>query len=123
MSASWEVAGECFPQAKSVRMGIARLSRVLLVLGATLGVAAVVALALDLRVNIPDWMIKVAMIKLALAGSVGLFVGGAILGRHANRQALLRANEARVLSEASTGLGPPLPDGDRVRAHPDQQND
>ena len=55
-------------------------------------------LPLDLRIDIPDWMIRVAMIKLALAGSLGLLGAGAVLGRHAMRQAALQNDELRELS-------------------------
>ena len=73
-------------------------------MGATLGIAAVLAMAVDLRVNIPDWMIKVAMVKLALVGAAGLFVTGAILGRHANRHSSLNADRARALREPLPGF-------------------
>jgi hypothetical protein len=96
-------------------MRTAKLSRLLLVMGATLGTAAVVALALDLRVNIPDWMIQVAMIKLALIGSAGLFVVGAIIGRHANRQGSLRADRANALDEALPNLDQLKGKADTVR--------
>lgn len=75
-----------------------KLARALLILGATLGIAGVAAAALDLRISIPDWMIRVAMIKLALAGSLGLLGAGAVLGRHAKRQAALQNDELRELS-------------------------
>ena len=88
-------------------MSSAKLSRVLLGMGATLGIAAVLAMAVDLRVNIPDWMIKVAMVKLALVGAAGLFVTGAVLGRHANRHSSLNADRAGAL------LREPLPDFDQ----------
>jgi hypothetical protein len=81
-----------------------RLARVLLLLGAGLGIAGVVVAALDLRVNIPDWMIQVAMIKLALAGSLGLLGAGALLGRHAKRQASLGSQDRLALGEANPDL-------------------
>ena len=80
-------------------MSSAKLSRVLLIMGATLGIAAIVAMAVDLRVNIPDWMMKVAMIKLALVGAAGLLATGAVLGRHANRHASFQADRTRALRE------------------------
>jgi hypothetical protein len=36
--------------------------------------------------NFPDWMIRVAMIKLALIAAGGLLVAGALVGRHARGQ-------------------------------------
>ena len=93
-------------------MSSAKLSRLLLGMGATLGIAAVLAMAVDLRVNIPDWMIKVAMVKLALVGAAGLFATGAILGRHANRSSL-HADRGRAR------LDEPLPDFDRKQEQAD----
>ena len=93
-----------------------KLARVFLVLGAGLGIAGVAAAALDLRVNIPDWMIEFAMIKLALAGSLGLLGAGAVLGRHATRQASLGNQDRPALGEAN----PDLDKGHAVRAGSEQ---
>jgi hypothetical protein len=35
--------------------------------------------------NFPDWLVRVAMIKLAFIASAGLLAGGALVGRHAKR--------------------------------------
>lgn len=86
-----------------------KLARILLVLGAGLGIAGVAVAALEVRINFPDWMIQVAMIKLALAGSLGLLGAGAMLGRHAKRQASLENREPLALGEGN-------PDLDRNRA-------
>lgn len=95
-------------------MSLSRVSRVLLGMGVTLGVAAVAAMALDLRVNIPDWMFQVAMIKLAVIGSLGLLGAGAVLGRHAKRRNSLPDPDPRALSEGSPDFSPARRDKDPV---------
>jgi hypothetical protein len=86
------------------RIVTTKLARALLVLGVTLGIAGLAAAALDLRISIPDWMIRVAMIKLALAGSLGLLGAGAVPGRHAKRQAARHKDELRELSTGGPHL-------------------
>jgi len=81
-----------------------RLARVLLVLGAGLGIAGVAVAALEVRINFPDWMIQVAMIKLAVVGSLGLLGAGAVLGRHAKRQASLGNRDGLALGEGTPDL-------------------
>ena len=81
-----------------------KLARFLLVLGAGLGIAGVAVAAMEVRINFPDWMIQVAMIKLALAGSLGLLGAGAMLGRHAKRQASLENREPVALGEGNADL-------------------
>ena len=71
-----------------------RLSRVLLALGAGVGLLGVAVWALELQVNLPDWIVRVAMLKLTLIASVGLLAGGAVVGRHARQ---------RLLSETPPG--------------------
>ena len=89
-------------------------------MGATLGIAAVAAMALDVRINIPDWMIQVAMIKLALIGSVGLLVAGAMLGRHAHRQTSLPADQKPLLRDASPDLDQRVGSAESVRSRPEE---
>jgi hypothetical protein len=79
-----------------------RLSRLLLVLGTAVGLAATGVWALDVQVDVPDWMIRVAMLKLAFAGSLGLLAAGALIGRHAKTRSVpLQASAA--LSEGTPG--------------------
>jgi hypothetical protein len=60
------------------------ISKALLVLGALVGVAAGVALALGVRLDrLPPWMIMVGMYKLIFIAAGGLLVAGAMLGRAA----------------------------------------
>ena len=73
-----------------------KLSRVLMVLGATIGVVGIGVWAIELRVNLPDWMIQVAMVKLAFLGAAGLLGAGALLGRHAKRSALAETSHAAL---------------------------
>jgi len=77
-----------------------RLSRILLVLGAAVGIAGIGVWALDVQIEVPDWMIRVAMLKLAFIGSLGLLVAGALIGRHARRGRSLSAPEVAALGEA-----------------------
>jgi hypothetical protein len=89
----------------------------LLVLGAGLGIAGVAVAALEVRINFPDWMIQVAMIKLALAGSLGLLGAGAVLGRHAKRQASQENRDRLVLGEANPDLDKTREQRSAVSAH------
>jgi membrane protein implicated in regulation of membrane protease activity len=67
-------------------MGQSTIARGLLILGALVGTAAGVALALGFGVaDIPSWMITVGMYKLAFIAAGGLLFAGAVLGRAANR--------------------------------------
>ena len=67
-------------------MFASRIARALMALGATVGILTVAILALEVQVNLPDWMVRVAMIKLAFIAAAGLLAGGALLGRHARSQ-------------------------------------
>ena len=76
-------------------MRLATSSKALLVLGALVGTAAGVAMALGLRLDeLPPWMITVGMYKLAFIAAGGLFVAGALLGRAARRSATRDAERA-----------------------------
>ena len=65
-----------------------RVARGLMLLGASVGVLSVAVAALDMQVNLPDWMVRVAMIKLAFVASAGLLAAGALVGRHAKSRSL-----------------------------------
>jgi membrane protein implicated in regulation of membrane protease activity len=68
-------------------MRTSTVAKTLLVLGALVGGAAGVALALGLRADrLPPWMITVGMYKLAFIAAGGLLVAGALLGRAARRR-------------------------------------
>ena len=74
-----------------------KLSRLLLILGATIGIAGVGVWAIDGRfLNVPDWIIHVAMVKLTFLGAAGLLAAGALLGRHAKRSALEEKSRAAL---------------------------
>ena len=73
-------------------MRASTVSKVLLLLGALVGVATGVALAVGLRLDrLPPWMITVGMYKLAFLAAGGLFVAGALLGRAAQTAARRRS--------------------------------
>jgi hypothetical protein len=58
------------------------ISKALLILGAVVGAAAGIALALDVRLDrLPSWMITVGMYKLVFLAAGGLLAAGAMLGR------------------------------------------
>jgi hypothetical protein len=65
-----------------------RVARGLMLLGVSVGVLSVAVAALDMQVNLPDWMVRVAMIKLAFVASAGLLAAGALVGRHAKSRSL-----------------------------------
>ena len=79
-----------------------RVSRILLGLGAVVGVLGATVLALEMQplLNFPDWIVRVAMIKLTFVASAGLLAGGALVGRHARHRALSEPNAALELEEA-----------------------
>ena len=77
-----------------------RLSRLLLLLGAGVGIAGVTIWALELQLNLPDWLVRVAMLKLTLIASAGLLAGGALVGRHARQRFLADGGARRELGES-----------------------
>jgi hypothetical protein len=85
-------------------MNPAKLSRILLVMGVVLGIAGATTMAVDLQLNIPDWIIRVALIKLAFVGSLGLLGAGAVLRRHAKRHGTLESTELPSLGEGTVDL-------------------
>ena len=65
-------------------MRASAISKLLLVVGAVVGAAAGVALALGVRLDrLPSWMITVGMYKLVFIAAGGLLAAGAMLGRAA----------------------------------------
>jgi hypothetical protein len=78
-----------------------RLSRLLLLLGAGVGLLGVGVWALEVNLNLPDWLVRVAMLKLTLIASAGLLAGGALVGRHASQRLLTGGNVGRQLGEAT----------------------
>jgi len=89
-----------------------KLSRILLILGATIGVAGVGVWAIDGRfLNLPDWIVQVAMVKLTFLGAAGLLGAGALLGRHAKRSAMEEKSRAAL----AEGMVEPFPGDLRQR--------
>lgn len=85
-----------------------RVARTLMLMGAGIGVLSVAVWALDVQVNVPDWMIRVAMFKLAAIASVGLLAAGALVGRHAKTSSLAPgASPAQVGEGEARPLRPP----------------
>ena len=98
-----------------------RLSRLLMLLGAAVGVGSLVIWALEMRINFPDWLVRLAMVKLALAGSLGLLAGGALLGRHAKSRQL-STNPSPALGEAVPEFVPESREG-RARVEVDSDDE
>ena len=73
----------------------------MLFLGAAVGIMTVGVWALELQLNLPDWMVRVAMIKLALIASAGLLTAGALIGRHATRGSLPQDSPPAQLGEGA----------------------
>jgi hypothetical protein len=91
-----------------------RIARILMGLGVTVGVTAASLAALEIQLNLPDWLVRVAMIKLAFIGSFGLLAAGALIGRHAKSRAVSAERSSPQLPE-----GPPpdtAPDSTRARS-------
>ena len=104
-------------RASHALMRFANFSRALLILGALVGTAAGVAMALGLRLDqLPPWMITVGMYKLAFIAAAGLFVAGAFVGRAARRSATrpMERNEADRV-EPQIAPGPWEPGGRAAR--------
>ena len=91
------------------------VARGLMVLGATIGVLSVAVGALDMRVNVPDWMVQVALIKLAFIAAGGLLAAGAMLGRHARSRSLPSMERELLPHERPDSFRQEAPDeGERV---------
>jgi hypothetical protein len=89
-----------------------KLSRALLLLGATVGVVGVVVTALEVPFNLPDWMVRVALLKLSFVAAAGLLAAGALVGRHAKASTIRSGAEIPQLGEGES----PRPD----QARPDR---
>jgi hypothetical protein len=61
------------------------LARGLMALGLGVGALAMGLWVFDIRIDIPAWMWRVAVVKLTLAGALGMIVTGAALLRHLRR--------------------------------------
>ena len=83
-----------------------RISRALLALGVAVGLMTVGVWALDVHVNPPHWMIRIAMIKLAVLASAGLLAAGALVGRHAKVRRSLPPDSPLV--QVGEGAAEPL---------------
>jgi hypothetical protein len=94
-------------------MSESKIARGLMWLGAGVGLVSIAVWGLEVRMNLPDWLVRVAMIKLAFIASAGLLAGGAMIGRHANSRSL-RPEEVDLLPQEPvlplTGRAPKVPD-------------
>jgi hypothetical protein len=94
------------------------ISKGLLILGAVVGGATGIALALGLRLDhLPPWMITVGMYKLAFIAAGGLFVAGALLGRAA-QNTLRRRTQTDAEPPLVGGSGPWM-ESDKIPREPD----
>src|SRR5262245_109674 len=76
-----------------------RIALALLSLGVFVGTAGGIVWAFDWTPHLPDWMVRVALIKLGFVAAGGLLAAGALLGRRA-RQAI----HAQSSLDATDGL-------------------
>jgi hypothetical protein len=90
----------------SRQSALQRVGRVLLGVGGVVGVAAAGAWAFDWLPPMPEWMVRVAMFKLALIASGGLLAAGAMLGRRARAQSDADASRGTDASPAELSAGP-----------------
>ena len=65
-------------------------------------IAGVAVWALEVQVNLPDWIVRIAMLKLTVVASAGLLAGGAIVGRHARQRSLDAGTVERHLGDGAT---------------------
>lgn len=92
-----------------------------MLLGAGVAVLSVAVAALDLRLNLPDWMIRIAMIKLAFVAAGGLLAAGALMGRHAKSRSLTAAVPGLLPDERPRSFGRQMPDEAERRVMPGQE--
>lgn len=81
------------------------LARVGMGLGLALGAAAIVVWALDIRIDVPPWMWRIAVVKLVLAAGLGWIAAGALILRHLRRSE--QREEQSVPDEQLRALGAP----------------
>jgi hypothetical protein len=94
-----------------------RIARALMLLGAGVGTLGVTVVALEVHVNLPDWMVRVAMVKLAFVAAGGLLAAGALVGRHAKSRALPSTHPELLSPEHPESFGQEIhDDGERVVA-------
>jgi hypothetical protein len=92
-----------------------RIARALMLLGTGVGMLGVAVVAMEMRVNLPDWMVQVAMVKLAFVAAGGLLAAGALLGRHAKSRALPSTHSGLLSPERPESFVQEVPDeGERV---------
>jgi hypothetical protein len=74
------------------RLTVDRLARILMYGGAIVALLGVGAWVLDVIPPMPEWMVRLAIYKLTLAGGAGLIAVGALLRRAARESAIRRGD-------------------------------
>jgi hypothetical protein len=87
-----------------------RIARGLMLLGAGVGILSVAVVTLEMRLNLPDWMVRVAIIKLAFIAAGGLLAAGAVVGRHAKSRELTWSNPEVLPPEGPQSFGRRAPE-------------
>jgi hypothetical protein len=84
---------------------VERFARTLMIIGAIVAVLGMGAWLLDVIPPMPEWMIRIAIYKLTLAGGAGLLVIGAFL-RRAARESSVRRGETGEHELVGSGSAP-----------------
>jgi hypothetical protein len=93
------------------------LARAVMALGLLVGVLAIGAWALDIQLQVPAWMWRVAVVKLGLVAAGGMIAAGALLQRYINRSQYAGDRP----DESPRELGAPIwPASTRPREHAPQ---
>jgi len=110
-----------------------RASRALMLVGGAVAIVAIGAWLFDVLPNMPTWMLRLAVYKLALASGAGLMIAGAVVRRSLRAAATASSSPgARATAAAPSGAGalgagpapnvpPRNPEPERVRRHAEDQ--
>ncbi|MGH7696943.1 MAG: hypothetical protein ACRENH_18270 [Gemmatimonadaceae bacterium] len=81
-------------------------ARVLMTAGLGAGILGVLMWSFGIRFHVPDWMWRVAAVKLTFAAAVGLVAAGALLLRHLKKSERMDASLGSALpDESARALG------------------
>ena len=94
------------------------VARAVMTLGLLVGVLAIGVWALDIQLQVPAWMWRVALVKLGLVAAGGMIAAGALLQRYIKRS----PHASGLPDELPRELGAPIwPASTRPREHAPQR--